>query len=278
MAHAPRIHSSGSAPARLRESVTSCPAPSRPCWVAAPTAASEPWSRWRTPRAAWRRRGTPQAGGECCERAGAGRARPPRLRAPLCPLSTSAAAPGPSRPFSSVTPPRRESRVGGTYCYPMFTPENPIPDTEKRGTARLWVYRPRVPAVYEPAWGFWCSCHCPGQAAGARFPRAFTHMRCGCPQAGSSPHSWFPSWVINPSRAGTGLLVYVRLLYQIKWGGGCLKTQQPTPYVLVGRLETGRATPSGCGPCGSQIFFKPRSLHRNLYGPPFCASVSPPVK
>lgn len=92
------------------EAVTSCLASRRPCRAAVPTATPEPWSRWRTPRAARRRqcqRRRPRAGGGRCERDGVGGARPPPA-GPRGPIPSPAAAPGPPRPFF-----RRHPRTRG---------------------------------------------------------------------------------------------------------------------------------------------------------------------
>lgn len=76
------------------------PAQRRPGGVSAAT--SEPWSRWRTRRAARRRRrrlGTYLAGGGRCERGGAGGARPPGLRGPLSSIYPPSHSPKPAPPL-----------------------------------------------------------------------------------------------------------------------------------------------------------------------------------
>ena len=96
---APRRQPPRSAPARLWASVTSCPVQRRPCHLAAATETFEPWSRWRTPRAAqrrWQRRqGSFRAGGRRSERGGAGGARP---------LHRSSGAPSPRCPPFDALP------------------------------------------------------------------------------------------------------------------------------------------------------------------------------
>lgn len=107
--------------------------PARPAeaWpVAAAAATSEPWSPWRTPRAAQRRRqrqpGSSRAGGGRCERDGAGGARPPG--APGLPSLHLPPAPAPALPppFLGDTPRRRWER--GAYCFRVFPWGNPISD------------------------------------------------------------------------------------------------------------------------------------------------------
>lgn len=167
----PRVQPPGSASTRLREPVTSCPAPSKPCRVAAPTATSEPWSHWKTTRAARRRRGTPRAGDGRCERGGAGGALPPGLQLPPLPLPTSAAAPGPSRPFSSVTPPICGWGWGVIVTQCLL---REIPSPTGGGGAYL-VYGFTDPWNLESrpvqtCLGVLCACHCSREAAAARCP------------------------------------------------------------------------------------------------------------
>lgn len=138
-APARRVQPPGSALARLRASVTSCPARGRPCRAAATTAAaaSKLWSFWRTlrpvPRKQRRRRGSPRAGGGRCERgvvAGGARFRGPH------PLPLAGGSPRPA-PFPGGTP-LEWSWVARGFVVTRCSWGNPIPVTpgylpERRG-------------------------------------------------------------------------------------------------------------------------------------------------
>lgn len=209
---APRVQSPVSAPTRLQEPVTSCPAPSKPCWVATPTATSEPWSLWRIPRAARRRRGTPEAGEGLCERGGAGGARPPGLwLPPLTPPHLGRSPrPIPLLFFGDTFC----MRVGvGVYCYPRKSHLRQGAEGHTRVMGlQTWTLESRPVRSCLRAL---CACHCLGEAAAARCPQGFTGTRCYCPHARYSPHSqgWFPSWVINPTLGGDRIVGLCRATF-----------------------------------------------------------------